>query len=117
MLMTAVIAILLFLVIGGVGLALAGGDSAQTKTLKRAQSIAGGGAVAARARARVASNSPDMRRKQILETLREQEKRQKQASLTLNARIQQSGLEITPKTFWIVSGAVGAFALLVLCRS
>ena len=114
MLMTAVIAILLFLVIGGVGLALAGGDSAQTKTLKRAQSIAGGGAVAARARARVASNSPDMRRKQILETLREQEKRQKQASLTLNARIQQSGLEITPKTFWIVSGAVGAFALLVL---
>ena len=114
MLMTAVIAILLFLVIGGVGLALAGGDSAQTKTLKRAQSIAGGGAVAARASARVASNSPDMRRKQILETLREQEKRQKQASLTLNARIQQSGLEITPKTFWIVSGAVGAFALLVL---
>jgi tight adherence protein B len=111
---TLVIAILLFVILGGVGFALAGGDSAQTKTLKRAQAIAGGGAVAARARARVANSTPDVRRKQILQTLREQEKRQKQASLTLKARIQQAGLETTPKTFWIVSGVIGAVVLLVL---
>jgi tight adherence protein B len=112
--LTIAIAILLFVVLSGVGFALAGGDSNQTKTLKRARSIAGGGAVAARARARVANSTPDVRRKQILQTLREQEKRQKQARLTLNARIQQAGLETTPKTFWIVSGVVGTIALLAL---
>jgi tight adherence protein B len=111
---TLIIAVLLFIVLGGLGLAFAGGDSAQTKTIKRAQSIAGGGAVAARARARVANATPDVRRKQILETLREQEKRQKQASLTLNARIQQAGLETTPRTFWIVSVAVGIVVLLLI---
>jgi tight adherence protein B len=111
---TILIAVLLFVIIGGVGFALAGGDGAQTKTLKRAQTIAGGGAVAARARARVASNAPDVRRQQILKTLREQEKRQKQASLTLRARIQQAGLETEPKTFWIVSAVIGVVVLLVV---
>ena len=106
MLTTVLIAVLLFVVLGGLGFAFAGGDSMQTKTLKRAQSIAGGGAVAARARARVASSSPAIRREQILKTLKEQEKRQKQASLTLRARIQQAGLETTPKTFWIVSAVM-----------
>lgn len=111
---TIVIAVLLFLIIGGVGFALAGGDPSQAKTLKRAQSIAGGSSGAARARAKIASTSPEIRRKQILETLREQEKRQKQASLTLNARIQQSGLDVTPKTFWTVSAAIGVVVFLTI---
>jgi tight adherence protein B len=111
---TLIIAMLLFVVFGGIGFAFSGGDSAQAKTLKRAQSIAGGGAGAARARARVANATPDARRKQILQTLREQEKRQKQASLTLKARIQQAGLETTPRTFWIVSVAIGTVALLIV---
>jgi tight adherence protein B len=114
MLTTLIIAVLLFLILGGLGFAFAGGDSAQTKAVRRAQTISGGGAVAARARARTANAGPDIRRKQILQTLREQEKRQKQASLTLNARIQQAGLETTPKTFWIVSVAIGVVALLVV---
>ena len=111
---TLIIALLLFVIFGGLGFAFAGGDSNQAKTVKRAQSIAGGGAGAARARARVANASPDARRKQILQTLREQEKRQKQARLTLKARIQQAGLETTPKTFWIVSVAVGTVTLLIV---
>ncbi len=114
MLTTIAIAVLLFLILGGVGFAVAGGDSAQTKTIKRAQSIAGGGATAARQRARVANNTPAVRREQILKTLKEQEKRQKQATLTLRARIQQAGLETTPKTFWIVSGVIGTIVLLVV---
>jgi tight adherence protein B len=77
--------------------------------------VTGGGAPAAnRARARVtAANTPDVRRKQILQTLKENEKRQKQASLTVTARIQQAGLNITPRTFWIVSALIGAAVLLV----
>jgi tight adherence protein B len=111
MLTTLLIAVLAFVVIGGLGFALAGRDSAQARILKRAQTITSGGLQAARAR--VAANTPDVRRKQILKTLKEQEKRQKQATLTLNARIQQSGLNINQRTFWIISGAIG-FTILVL---
>lgn len=110
---TLLIAVLAFVVIGGVGFALAGGDSAQTRTLKRAQTITSGGQNAARTRARVAANTPEVRRKQILKTLKEQEKRQKQASLTLNARIQQSGLELRPRTFWIISAGLGVTIMLM----
>jgi tight adherence protein B len=114
MLTTLMIAVLAFLVIGGVGFVLAGGgDSSQARTLKRAQAVAGGGPQAARARARVAANTPDVRRKQILKSLKEQEKRQKQASLTLGARIQQAGLNLRPRTFWMISGGIGAAVLLL----
>jgi len=114
MMTTLAIAVLAFLVLGGLGFVFAGGESAQTKTLKRAQAVTGGGPQAARARARVAANSPDVRRKQILKTLKEQEKRQKQASLTLNARIQQAGLNIRQHTFWIISGAIALTILLLV---
>ena len=113
MLTTIMIAVLAFIVLGGVGFVFAGGESAQTKIAKRAQAVAGGGSQAVRARARVAANSPDVRRKQILKTLKEQEKRQKQASLTLNARIQQAGLSMRQRTFWIISGVIGVTVLLL----
>ena len=71
MMMTLLIGVLAFLVLGGLGFALAGGESAQTKAVKRAQSMVGGGGTqAVRARARVAANSPDIRRKQILKMAR-----------------------------------------------
>jgi tight adherence protein B len=114
MLTTLLIAVLTFVVIGGLGFALAGGDSAQARTLKRAQTITSGGPQAARARARVAANTPDVRRRQILKTLKEQERRQKQATLTLNARIQQSGLNINQRTFWAISGGIALTIILLL---
>jgi tight adherence protein B len=118
MMMTLIIGALAFVVLGGLGFALAGGESAQAKALKRAHGVVGGGAHAVRARARVAANSPDIRRKQILKTLKEQEKRQKQATLTLDARIQRAGLSLKPTTFWIISGviALAAFLLVLLLR-
>ncbi len=115
--LTIVIAVLAFVTIAGLGFAFAGGDSAQTRTLKRAQGIVSGGADArarGRPRAKSASATPDERRKQIVKTLRDQEKQSKAASLTLTARLQQAGLKPDVRKFWIISGVLGLVVLIVM---
>ncbi len=105
MLLTLLIAVLGFVVIAGVGFALAGGSgSADAKTLKRAQAIVGGDARESRRRPVAAQ---DQRRKQILKTLRDQDRQQKKATLSLSARLQQAGLGISVQTFWVISVVVG----------
>ena len=106
MLLTLLIAVLGFVVIAGVGFALAGGSgSADAKTLKRAQAIVGGGDAREARRRPVAAQ--DQRRKQILKTLRDQDRQQKKATLSLSARLQQAGLGISVQTFWVISVVVG----------
>lgn len=106
MLLTLLIAVLGFVVIAGVGFALAGGSgSADAKTLKRAQAIVGGGDTREARRRPVAAQ--DQRRKQILKTLRDQDRQQKKATLSLSARLQQAGLGISVQTFWVISVVVG----------
>jgi tight adherence protein B len=57
------------------------------------------------------------RRKQVADTLKELEARQKaKEKLTLRLRLEQAGLDITPSTFWIgsaVSGVVSTVAVFV----
>ena len=106
MLLTLLIAVLSFVVIAGVGFALAGGSgSADAKTLKRAQTLVGGGDAREARRRPVAAQ--DQRRKQILKTLRDQDRQQKKATLSLSARLQQAGLGIGVQTFWVISVIVG----------
>ena len=62
------------------------------------------------ARAKAAVNSPDSRRKQILKTLKEQERQARKATVTLEARMRQAGLKITIKTFWIISAVLGVWS-------
>lgn len=114
MLLTILIAVLGFIAIAGVGFALAGGGSADAKTLKRAQAIVGGGE-AREARRRPASVQ-DQRRKQILKTLREQDRQQKKATLSIAARLQQAGLGLSVQAFWIISAGLGvvAFGLVMI---
>jgi tight adherence protein B len=115
LIITIVAGALGFIVIAGLGFGFAGGDSAQAKTIKRAQAIAGasGGATreARAARARAAANNPDARRKQIMKTLKEQERQAKKAQLTLTAKLLQAGLTITTTHFWIISGVLGVVAM------
>ncbi|MDO9431607.1 MAG: type II secretion system F family protein [Phenylobacterium sp.] len=107
MLLTLLIAVLGFIAIAGVGFALAGGSgSADAKTMKRAQAIVGGGEAARDARRRPAA-AQDQRRKQILKTLRDQDRQQKKATLSISARLQQAGLGISVRTFWVISATVG----------
>jgi tight adherence protein B len=102
-----------FVVIAGLGFALAGGSSASGRTMKRAQAIAGG-QLDRNARGKAAaSNDPAQRRKQLLKTLKEQERQQRRASFNLGARLQQTGLSISIRTFWTVSAGLGVVVMLV----
>jgi tight adherence protein B len=112
MMLVLLVGILAFVAIGGVGYALVGGESSQTKALKRVQGAAGQGAGKAdraRSREEVAAN----RRKQILQNLRINEKQQRKQTMTLEGRLNQAGLSPNVKTFWIVSAVVGALLGLV----
>jgi tight adherence protein B len=104
-LMVVVAAVLGFVALAGVGLAFAGGGG-QTRTLKRAHAI-----VERKqqdpARARPAQLDPATRRKQILRTLKDQDKQQRQAALNLTARLSQAGMQISSRTFWIICGGLG----------
>ncbi|MES2895052.1 MAG: type II secretion system F family protein [Pseudomonadota bacterium] len=110
---TLLIAVLGFIMVAGLGFALAGGDNGQAKTVKRAQALVGaesrpGG------RRRPAVSAQDQRRRQILKTLRDQDRQQKKATLSISAKMQQAGLGDNVRNFWIASGVVGVVVLLVV---
>jgi tight adherence protein B len=105
------IAVLGFAAFAGLGLVLAGGGSAPSaRTAKRAQAITAGSRVEKTNRAKAAANEPAQRRKALLKTLKEQERSQRKASVTLEARLQQAGLTIAVQQFWIASGVFGLLA-------
>jgi tight adherence protein B len=113
--MAIVAAVLAFIMVGGVGLALAGGGASQSKTVKRAQAITGGGPrVSSRKTATPAANDPGARRRAILKTIKDQERQARKASLTLESRLRQAGLTMTVKTFWIISVVIGVVVLAIV---
>ena len=103
--------ILGFVAIGGVAMVFA--TPGNSRALKRAQAIADRSR-APQARSRSAAADPALRRKQILKTLRDEERRQRKASLNMSARLQQAGLSITPAIFWAVSAGLGAAAFVLV---
>lgn len=113
-LFTILAAILGFVAIAGVGFVFAGnGDSSAAKATKRAQGF--GQAQNARdSRARVrAVATADNRRKQIIKSLKDQDKQEKKARLTLSSRLMQAGLAPNVTQFWIISAVVGALIFAV----
>ena len=110
-LMLILAALLGLIAIGGVVLAFAG-PGGQTRVTKRTQAIAERTRGPA-GRAKTGAPDPAQRRKQILKTLRDQERRQRKASFNLTARLQQAGLPISPRTFWIISGCLALAVLLI----
>ncbi len=103
--MVLVAGLLGMLILGGVVFAFAGPGGGRVQ--KRTQAIAERSR-ATSARGRTASpNDPAARRKQILKTLRDQERVQRKASYNLSARLQQAGLAWNPRTFWIISAVLG----------
>ncbi len=115
-LITLLSALLGFLLVLSLGLALTSGGSTQARALKRAQSIVG--ADREGGRRKPAISAQDQRRRQILKTLREEDKKQKKATLTIGAKMQQAGLEENLRAFWIASGITGAvvFVAAILLR-
>ncbi len=108
-----VVAVLGFIAFAGVGFVFAGSNENQAKTNKRVQAVAASGKVAGQARK---SNQPDtavVRRKQILDNLKANERQQRKDRLNMGARIQQAGLNFSVKTFWIGSVVFGVLVALI----
>jgi tight adherence protein B len=102
-------AVLGFVAIGGAALAFV--TPGNSRALKRAQAITDR-TRAPTSRARTAANDPALRRKQILKTLRDEERRARKASVNMAARLQQAGLPISPKVFWLFSAGLGLVVFL-----
>ena len=106
------VAVFGFVAVAGLGLALAGGGAGagSARATKRVQAVAGGARVHA-GRTKTA-DAAGARRKQILQNLKSSEQQQRRAKLSLEGRIRQAGLALPVRTFWIISGVMGAMGLL-----
>ena len=105
-------AVLAFITIGGLGWAFVGGGDSSEAAVKRAQSF-GVPKQSNAAAKKAAANTPEARRKQIVDQLQEAERLDRKARLSMAAKLKQAGLSTTVKTFWIISGVLGVIAFLV----
>ena len=97
---------LLFITFAGLGFVFVGGDNSQAKVSKRAQSI-GASTGVDKAKPKAAEQAQN-RRKQILQTLKAQEKQARKAKLTMESRLRQAGMAPNVPRFWIVCGVLAA---------
>ncbi|MBX3445920.1 MAG: type II secretion system F family protein [Parvibaculaceae bacterium] len=106
------IAVLSALCIGGVGFAFVGG---QTKSQQRVARVSRAGQARLAATGTEVDNS-DKRRKQVQDTLKDLEAKQKEQKkrIPLRTRIERAGLDIEPRVFYIASAITGLVALLLL---
>jgi tight adherence protein B len=114
MLLPILAAVLAFITIGGVGWVLVGGDDASAQAVKRAKALGGAPAAAAAKRtAAAAANTPEARRKQIMSQLKDVERRERKARMTMTAKLKQAGLSISLRTFVIISVVAGVLGFLI----
>jgi tight adherence protein B len=106
------IALLSALCIGGVGFVFVGG---QTKSQERVARVSRAGQARLTATGGEVDNS-DKRRKQVQDTLKDLEAKQKaqKKRIPLRTRIERAGLDIEPRMFYIASGVTGLLAFLLL---
>lgn len=106
-------AVCAFVAVAAAGLALAPGDSGRARKARVA--VAAGGPIQRGQRKVAALDAAAHKRRQIQETLKDLEARQRaerKKSLTLRGQLEQAGLTATPVHFWIASGGLAAIALL-----
>lgn len=100
-----------FVVIAGLGFVFVGqGNESSAKAIKRAQLV---GAARPSARGKKAPSDPNARRKQIVSDLKEAERRQRKAKLSLGGRLRQAGLSMSERVFWMISAGIGIFVFLI----
>jgi len=100
-----------FIVIASLGWVFVGGDDSSTQALKRAEGLGVGRGTVAKKGA-PAANTPEARRKAIELQLKEAERKERKARLTMAAKLKQSGLSLSLRTFIIVSVVMGVVAFL-----
>jgi tight adherence protein B len=114
MLPIVLLTILGFVVIASLGFVFAGGDGSSGRTARRTHAIVDRGRPdKPRTGSRAAANDPGQRRKQIIRSLKDQDRQQRKQLMAVTSRLQQAGLGADVKPFWIVSGVLGALGLLI----
>ena len=106
MLETLLIAVLGFVTLAGLGFAVVGGGSSAENAVKRAKAFAGGMDAKRAARKPSRENTAESRRKEILNKLKDAERQERKARVTLRNRLQQAGLSGDTTKFWIISAVV-----------
>jgi len=106
-------AVLAFITIGGLGWVFVGGEDSSTEALKRAQGLGVSRTPNAARKAAAATNTPEARRKQIMLQLKEADRKERKARLTMEAKLKQAGLSLNIRTFWIISACLGVVAFLL----
>lgn len=106
-------AILAFITIGGLGWAFVGGEDSSTRALKRAEGLGVGRNVVGKKVAAAQANTPEARRKAIELQLKEIDRRERKARMTMAAKLRHAGMAMKIQTFWIISGVLGVVALLL----
>ena len=106
-LLLIVVGILGFIMVAGLGFVFAGAPPTNARMVKRAQAL-----TTASAKVRQVVNDPTARRKQMLKTLRDKDRQQRRASVSLESKLQQAGLTATIQQFWIASGITGVVVLI-----
>lgn len=106
-------AFLAFVTVGGVGWVLVGGGDSSAQAVKRAQAFGDPKTANIKGRKAAVANTPEARRKQIVDQLQESERKERKARMTMASRLKQAGLAMTARTFWIASAGVGITALLL----
>ena len=105
-------AVAAFIAVGGVGWVVAGALGDGQKSARRKAVVSSSGP--RKARAQQADNTIQ-RRKQVQDSLKEIEDKQKSAkkkSLTLKSQIEQAGFSFSPRAFWIASGVLALVGFL-----
>jgi tight adherence protein B len=100
------VALLAFLVVAGVGVALTGGDSAASKRAKELKA----GKTQRRPRKDLTADAAAKRRATVQQGLKElvrKEQTRKKSMLSVRARLEQADLPLSEQTFWIASVVVG----------
>nr|RAW04082.1 pilus assembly protein [Aerococcus urinae] len=109
------IAALAALCIAGLGFAFVGKDD---KASKRVASVAGPSRKRGSGLENVEAEATDKRRKQVQETLKTLEQKQKaQQKITLSTRIERAGLQMTARNFYMLSATAGLSLLAILSLS
>ncbi|QUD90818.1 type II secretion system F family protein [Phenylobacterium montanum] len=109
--LTILVALLGFVVVAGLGFAFAGNDGPGAKTMKRAQAVSAGGGARIERSQRAKATDQANRRKQLLVNLKEQERAQRKATLSIDGMLRQAGLEFSARQFWIASGVMALITL------
>jgi tight adherence protein B len=103
---------LVFVIVSGVGFAFSG-QSAASK--KRLAAVARPSGIAATQTARVTALQGQQRRKSVQTLLKDIERQQSERKQRppLQKRLAQAGLQISPRTFWVICAAVAVLTMLV----